>query len=150
MILYKYLQPARLDVLKHRRIRFTQPGDFNDPFEFRPRIKEVASDAEVQTYVEANFERLVEDELAKYGALTQLLPKAQLRDLLLKQKAMLPTLFQLLEPAAIQKLSPAIDGLLNLNVGILCLSEVRDSILMWGHYTDKDIHDVTAYLVTLK
>jgi hypothetical protein len=25
MILYKYLQPARVDVLKHR-IRFTQPG----------------------------------------------------------------------------------------------------------------------------
>jgi hypothetical protein len=135
MILCKYLQPARLDVLKYRKIRFTQPGDFNDPFEFRPRIKEVASDAEVQAYVEANFEQLMQDELAKYGALTQVLPQAQLKDLLLKQKAMLPALFQLLEPAAIRELSPAIDGLLNLNVGMLCLSEVRDSILMWGHYT---------------
>ena len=124
MILYKYLQPARLDVLKHRRIRFTQPGDFNDPFEFRPRIKEAASDAEVKAYVEANFERLVNDELAKYGALVQFLPRAQLRDLLLQQKAMLPELFRLLEPAAIKELSPAIDGLLNLNVGLLCLSEV--------------------------
>lgn len=136
MILYKYLQPVRLDVLKHRRIRFTQPGDFNDPFEFRPRIREVASDAEVRAYVEEHFEQLVDEELAKYGALTQLLPQADLRSLLVKQKAMLPALFRLLEPAAIQRLSPMIDGFLNLNVGILCLSEVRDSILMWGHYTD--------------
>jgi Protein of unknown function (DUF2971) len=136
MILYKYLQPVRLDVLKHGRIRFTQPGDFNDPFEFRPRIREVASDAEVRAYVEEHFEQLVDEELAKYGALTQLLPQADLRGLLVKQKAMLPALFRLLEPAAMQRLSPMIDGFLNVNVGILCLSEVRDSILMWGHYTD--------------
>jgi DUF2971 family protein len=136
MILYKYLQPARVDLLKHSRIRFTQPGDFNDPFEFRPRIREVASDAEVQAYVEEHFEQLVDEELAKYGALVQLLPQTDLRGLPTKQKAMLPALFRLLEPAAIQKLSPMIDGFLNLNVGLLCLSEVRDSILMWGHYTD--------------
>jgi hypothetical protein len=137
MILYKYSQPARTDdLLRRRRIRFTQPGDFNDPFEFRPKIREVTSDADVQAYVEKHFEQLVEEELAKYGALTQFLPQADLRGLLSKQKALLPALFRLLEPAAIQKLCPMIDGFLNLNVGILCLSEVRDSILMWGHYTD--------------
>ena len=69
MILYKYLQPTRLDVLKHKRIRFTQPGDFNDPFEFRPKIRDVASDAEVQAYVEEHFDQLVDEELAKYGVL---------------------------------------------------------------------------------
>ena len=63
MILYKYLPPARADLLKHRRIRFTQPGDFNDPFEFRPKICEVASDADVQTYVEEHFEQLVVSNL---------------------------------------------------------------------------------------
>jgi hypothetical protein len=137
MILYKYLQPVRLDVLEHRSIRFTQPGDFNDPFEFRPRIREVASDAEVRAYVEEHFEQLVDEELAKYGALAKLLSQVDLRGMLLKQKALLiPAMFQLLEPAAIQRLSPMIDGFLNLNVGVLCLSEVRDSILMWGHYTD--------------
>jgi hypothetical protein len=136
MILYKYIQPDRVDILKHRRIRFTQPGDFNDPFEFRPRIREVASDADVQKYVEEHFEQLVEEELAKYGALVQFLPQADLKSLLTKQKAMLPALFRLLEPATIQKLSPMIDGFLNQNVGLLCLSEVRDSILMWGHYAD--------------
>jgi Protein of unknown function (DUF2971) len=136
MILYKYLQPARVDVLKHKRIRFTQPGDFNDPFEFRPKIRELASDAEVRGVEEERFEQLIDDELTKYGALTQFLPQPELKRLLAKQKPLLPALFRLLEPAAIRKLSPMIDGFFNLNVGILCLSEVRDSILMWGHYTD--------------
>jgi len=136
MTLYKYLQPARVDLLKHRRIRFTQPGDFNDPFEFRPKIREVVSDTEVQTYVENNFEKLVEEDLEKFGALVKHLPQTELRKLLIRQKAMLPQLFRLLEPTAIQKLSPLLDGILNENVGVLCLSEVRDSILMWGHYTD--------------
>lgn len=136
MILYKYLQPARLDVLKHKTIRFTQPGDFNDPFEFRPRIQAAASEEEVRTYVENNFEHLVEQELAKYGGLTQSLPQVALKESLLAQKARLPELFRLLEPQMLQKVSSLLDSFLNQNVGVLCLSEVRDSILMWGHYTD--------------
>jgi hypothetical protein len=43
MALYKYLIPARLDVLERRRIRFTQPAAFNDPFEFKPYIESAAS-----------------------------------------------------------------------------------------------------------
>ena len=73
MILYKYPPPDWLDVLEHKKVRFTQPGDFNDPFEFRPQIQAAVSDKEVQTYVENNFERLVEQELAQYGTLTQLI-----------------------------------------------------------------------------
>lgn len=136
MILYKYLPPDRLDVLEHKMIRFTQPGDFNDPFEFRPKIQSAVSDKEMQTYVENNFERLVEQELAQYGALTQFVPQQVLKEMLLKQKARLPELFRLLEPQALQKLSPVIDNFLSQNVGVLCLSEVMDSLLMWGHYTE--------------
>jgi hypothetical protein len=137
MILYKYFPPARAsEVLRDRKVRFTQPGDLNDPFEFRPKIREVASDVAVQLHVDEHFEELLDEELAKYGALTELLPKAELRGLLLEQKIMLPVLFRLLEPAVIDRLSPMIDGILNSNVGILCLSEVRDSLLMWGHYTN--------------
>lgn len=34
--LYKYVPPDRIDVLVKRKIRFTQPCLWNDPFEFRP------------------------------------------------------------------------------------------------------------------
>ncbi len=39
-MLYKYLPPERLDVLSHRRIRFTSPVSLNDPFEYRLKIGE--------------------------------------------------------------------------------------------------------------
>jgi hypothetical protein len=39
MILYKYLSPERLDVLRDAKIRYTQPRLFNDPFELRPYYK---------------------------------------------------------------------------------------------------------------
>jgi len=136
MILYKYLSPDRMDVLRRGMVRFAQPGDFNDPFEFRPRIQAAASSDDVRAYVEEHFEALVDQELAKYGALARLVGGTTARELLLNQKSMLPALFQLLQPQMLQRVAPAIDSLLNVNVGVLCLSEVRDSILMWGHYTD--------------
>ncbi|MEN9574645.1 MAG: hypothetical protein RL514_2500 [Verrucomicrobiota bacterium] len=136
MVLYKCLQQDRLDVLERRRIRFTQPGDFNDPFEFRPFIERVATDEGLRKYVGDNFERLVDEELAKYGALVSFVPQAPLKALLQSQKARLPELFRLLESEALQKVSPAIDSLLNTMLGVLCLSKVMDSLLMWGHYAD--------------
>lgn len=134
MILYKYLHPDLLDVLRHRTIRFTQPADFNDPFEFRPQIEAATDD--VRAYVEDNFEVLVDQLLERFHALTPILTDANVRNLLLSLKPMLPEVFRMVQTEELQRVAPAIDKLLNLNVGVLCLSEVRDSILMWGHYTD--------------
>jgi hypothetical protein len=67
MILYKYLHPDRVDVLARKMVRFTQPGDFNDPFEFRPYIESAAADEAVRDYVEANFDKLLD---ADYGGLS--------------------------------------------------------------------------------
>src|SRR5687768_765350 len=69
MILYKYLSADRIGVLRDRMIRFTQPGDFNDPFEFRPTIQQIAETPEVRNFVEQNFESLLEVELEKYGSI---------------------------------------------------------------------------------
>lgn len=37
-VLYKYVVPERIDILLKRKIRFTQPCFFNDPFEFNPGV----------------------------------------------------------------------------------------------------------------
>ena len=63
MILYKYLHPDRVDVVERKMVRFTQPRDFNDPFEFRPYIESAASDEAVRDYVEANFDKSLDTEL---------------------------------------------------------------------------------------
>ena len=136
MILYKYLPPRLLDVLEHQTIRFTQPGDFNDPFEFRPHIQAAASDPEALTFLERNLDRAVEDELAKYGALLQPGMPELLRRMVVANKVGVLDALKRLEPKVLDRLSPSIDALLNEKIGVLCLSEAPDSILMWGHYTD--------------
>jgi hypothetical protein len=135
MILYKYLQPTRVDVLEQRIIRFTQPGDFNDPFEFRPYIHSAASDDQVRNYVEANFDKLVDAELSQYGAVLQPGVRRMLKETIALNKTSVVDFLRDLQPHVLKTLSPSIDALLNQNVGILCLSELADSILMWGHYT---------------
>ncbi|HVU07932.1 MAG TPA: DUF2971 domain-containing protein [Verrucomicrobiae bacterium] len=132
--MYKYLPPERIDVLQKRRIRFTQPADFNDPFEFRPVIKEINTEDAVKDYVEKNFEQLVEKELAKYGAIAPALAKNDFSEIITAQKQNVPILFQMLSPALINSIRAKITELLNQHVGVLCLSKVKDSILMWGHY----------------
>jgi Protein of unknown function (DUF2971) len=136
MILYKYLHPDRVDVLEQKMVRFTQPGDFNDPFEFRPYIESAASDEAVRDYVEANFDKIVDAELAKYDALLQPGIGRALREMARLNKSSVLEFFRHLEPQGLKSFAPSIDAVLNKNVGILCLSELPDSILMWGHYTD--------------
>jgi len=43
--IYKYLEPARLDVLESGMVAFTPPGRFNDPFEMNPAVKLDVTDA---------------------------------------------------------------------------------------------------------
>jgi hypothetical protein len=136
MILYKYLQPERLDVIKNRKIRFTQPGDFNDPFEFRPYIATAIEESFTAKYLEENFDQLVEENLEKYASLIPSISKERVKPLLLAQRDQLSILLKFLDPTVIKAVAPKIDQALNQSVGVLCLSEVRDSLLMWGHYTD--------------
>ena len=136
MVLYRYLTPVRLDVLERRRIRFTQPAAFNDPFEFKPYIESAASQEHLREYVEQNFDEILRRELKEYPILSKLLPGEGAVDLLRPFKSSIPGLFQLLEPQFLPGVSAVINSALNANVGVLCLSEIRDSLLMWGHYTD--------------
>ena len=136
MVLYKYLTPARLDVIERCMIRFTQPAAFNDPFEFRPCIESAISQAHFREYVEQNFDEILKRELNEYPILSSLLPYESTVELLRPLKSRIPELFQLLQPKYLPSISSAIDSAFNKNVGVLCLSEVRDSLLMWGHYTE--------------
>ena len=92
MVLYKYLTPARLDVLEDRRIRFTQPAAFNDPFEFKPCIESAVSPAHFREYVEQNFDEILKRELGEYPILSRVLPDDAALDLLRPLKASIPKL----------------------------------------------------------
>jgi hypothetical protein len=133
-LLYKYLAPDRIDVLQKRRIRFTPPGAFNDPFEFRPVLKTLGSDPELQHEIDIEFNKVVDAELAKIGPALSPVPKAQVDLLRANARAQMLPFFRSLEPALISRLKQKFDEEFNKHFGVLCLSELWDSILMWGHY----------------
>src|ERR1044071_4689643 len=87
-------------------------------------------------YVAANFERLLDDELAQNGALLQSMPNIPWKQLLLTQRSRVPELIKMLQPEMLNRVSASIDRFLNESVGVLCLSELKDSLLMWAHYAD--------------
>ena len=136
MVLYKYLPPTRVAVLQRRTIRFTQPCDFNDPFEFRPFIGSAASDGHVKEHIEANFARQFEEEVTRHPELRRLAPAAVIAEVMESLKAQAPGLVRLAEPHLLAKVSPLIDEAFNRSDGVLCFSEVRDSTLRWAHYTE--------------
>lgn len=79
---------------------------------------------------------MVEAELEKFGSLFGDSTVSMLRKMAELKQQLLPAVFQMMDPAIIDEVSPFAYKLLDLNIGILCLSEVRDSVLMWGHYTN--------------
>lgn len=135
MILYKYCPPARVDVLEKLKIRFTPPGSFNDPFEFRPVLKSVGSDADVQSYIDREFDKVVDAELQKIGPILHLVPPEHLEKLRSDARTkMLPAL-RAAEATLIPKLRQIFEAKFNEHFGVLCLSEQWDSLLMWAHYS---------------
>lgn len=147
MLLYKYLQPKRIDIIESERIRFTQPAAFNDPFDTRPHILTLTDDKWLATYLEKNIEseeklkevseESLEKEFSKYGA-TRKHPLFEFA--LQKMKGMMKTqtpaffksIFKLQNPI----FKNAIFEALNDTIGVLSLSKKPDNILMWGHYAD--------------
>lgn len=71
MYLYKYLNPDRVDVLKQRRIRFTQPSALNDPFEFKPLFARIIDPTHVLDHFAANPIDITDTVEDGYGKLPE-------------------------------------------------------------------------------
>ena len=150
MKIFKYLSSERIDVLKNAHIGFTPPGAFNDPFESFPYFKAIAPKWDMDRFIEQKGwdQRKIEDmleesweaQLQKYPNLK--IPFSSVKGLM---TAMLeqarPNLtdhfkqFMTVDGETYREL--AIDTLLNAmnrEIGILCLTEKRDNLLMWAHY----------------
>lgn len=136
--LFKYLHPDRIDVLKNRAIRFSQPEAFNDPFEFKPVINSVCSNDYLQNYVDENLDRLTEEQLSN------MLPP-QIRNLISRESVIAFVKKSLLDnhesldnvlKALGTHASKIIPTKSNELIGVLSLTEKKDNLLMWSHYAD--------------
>ena len=157
MELFKYVFSARIDVLQHQRIRFTQPSEFNDPWEalpnlvalFQPESIDKLTNEVFQEGNQGKYEKLLEETLKK-------LKYEHGISLNSKQKEITRREFRKkFIPRAEKEISYMADTVLGLKtqdlkdsfnkstfdrinklVGILCFSEIPDSLLMWSHYAD--------------
>jgi hypothetical protein len=135
MSLYKYVPPERLDILRSLRVRFTQPGAQNDPFELRPvvdrfRRSEVARQGLAKPLSE-EWDRQFSDKILKqFGSqFVNEVERIHPGYLASKKEAALAMADAESDHAALELIVQHLNTL-----GIFSLSEVPDDLLMWAHY----------------
>jgi len=111
--LYKYVDIAGLKRILKGSIRFTQPSAFNDPFELLPEVV-VPNDAE-ERQLSFSFAVRAQRRRPPPGELHEVPDGCQASD----------------------AMSRDIVQQFNTLIGILCLSRVNDSLLLWSHYADQ-------------
>lgn len=163
MSLYKYLPPDRIDILRDRRIRFTQHMALNDPFEMKPFFELLAEDTIMKQMLcfggestwEAGFDlsysmiAMVFDEMKKY------FPDESSRKEIDEIRNGLPS-YEALREQAKQERPAFLDNLVELakqrmpelrnviftrfnqTIGILSLTQKSDDICMWAHYAQNN------------
>lgn len=141
--LYKFLHQDRIDVLKNRKIRFSQPDALNDPFEFKPNLTGALSlESVLKGYSDPAQREILVNEYFKN--LTQFYSPEFINEnhtLLLAQfEILLPELIPSVLPFLQKELDSATkyiyENSLRNQILILSLSENCLNELMWAHYAD--------------
>lgn len=137
MKLFKYLAPERLDVLKNRTIRFSQPAAFNDPFEFKPLVSSIARRDEINAMIDQQVEEMIEKEWSKLApslklAITKNDYRKKMSSFIEGHRHIVHEQMSALGKEA----TKVINAQSNLNVGVLSLTEKSCNLLMWSHYAD--------------
>ena len=132
-LLFKYCDPRGVEILKHLKLKITPPIEFNDPFEFMPKVdtgftrdgiekrltstklmrgvwRKIAGDLDFESFREAYMK-----ELRRPSA-----------------RHVRGTLIELQSAATRAKENML--TFMSRRFGVACYSEVADDILMWAHY----------------
>lgn len=118
MLLYKYLDSERIDVLSNKTIRFSQPDSFNDVFECRPFFSDLGCTIEY-------LKTIGRKELSEYK-----LSEAEKKNLI----------DEILSPDIVAERFPKICEFMRYifanTTGVLSLTENPYSLLMWARYAE--------------
>lgn len=163
MPIYKYVTIDRLDILTNGLIRFTQPSAFNDPFEAYPFFSKLADDDEINktlqdpglwnsSKINQYMDDSLKEEIEKHPIL-KAVPYSMLQNFAMTQmNAALPILKDFFTKSITMDGAPyrnlmtkTILSAIDKTLGILCLTERCDNLLMWAHYTDDHTGFVIAF-----
>lgn len=137
MILYKYLPPTRIHTIQKCLIRFTQYGDFNDPFELNPNIDKLAEESEIRALVSRNFVKIVEEEYDKNPIISAFISKEDFINLALTKEESVKKAVVGFEPTFVKLLPGMLQKTANALLGAVSLSEICNHELMWSHYAEE-------------
>ncbi|WED28124.1 DUF2971 domain-containing protein [Vibrio sp. DW001] len=134
-MLYKYTAPDGIISLKNKSFKITPPNQFNDPYEFIPRISNGTDHEEMKKYLldEENlvefYEEVIEQELFK-GTYEEFKD-----DIVNSADRFVSTIVDNTMDKDTQWQS-AQDFLeiISQIVGVFCLTKCPSNILMWSHY----------------
>ncbi|UCV13611.1 DUF2971 domain-containing protein [Quatrionicoccus australiensis] len=107
----------------HNELFFPQPSLFNDPFDCRPSFVFEGSDEEIITY----YARILKKHRPHWTDEQRLREsRAKVADSERSPR----------NPAAVKRVQDLHTEQITEKIGVLCLSTVKDDILMWSHYAD--------------
>ncbi|WP_177409238.1 DUF2971 domain-containing protein [Pseudomonas sp. Irchel s3h9] len=133
--LFKYLHPDRIDVLEACKICFASPLNLNDPFELKPPIRLYETEETMWATLDLLLPKMVEETFAGLPpAARALITKEQIesraRSQMLSKNGGIVSILRDLTPALHSRFKEEMEK----KVGILCLTETPDDLLMWAHY----------------
>jgi len=157
MPVYKYVTSDRVDILINSHIRFTQPGAFNDPFESYPNFKSIITNELAEETIknynqdDSNIEKLIKEQYEKESlnkkGISYDIFRNNLKETLDNAMPFLEDFYKDLmvmqKPSYKSKITEMLLSSINKEIGILSLTETRDNLLMWAHYT----HNHTGFVI---
>ena len=136
MALYKYVEPARIDVLRAGKIRFTPPRSLNDPFELNPYFTGLMDRTRLISELNSKHSMIVNATVRAYPPAVRSDVERQVLAMLRTEGDQLRREFEAMSAVEAKESGPRILAWVNKKLGMLALSEVPDDILMWSHYAD--------------
>lgn len=132
--LYKYFGPDRIDVLRGCSIRYSPFGALNDPFEGQPELVGLGTPEDIGSAIEQRLMHIrdayEELPLEMRNLVPYSLYEQEFKKILNVNESEIVR--------SINELAPLVQKLMIQNfdnqLGVLCLSEVPDNLLMWAHY----------------
>jgi len=138
MSLYKYVPLERIDILLKQKIRYSQPGSFNDPFEMAAFLEKVMETATFDKHMWEEMLKLAEQvnkDATEAG--TAKIPREEFFAIL--EHVVRPGLRPVWEKIIAHVTPKVREGLQHADhlMGILSLTETPSNLLMWSHYADQ-------------
>lgn len=125
--LFKYVPPERADILEEECIAFTPPLRFNDPFDLHPTVAHITDRRYLRrAAIETEWQMPIPKSLPASRKSKREMLRSIRREVVKAMRAQA-------EPFAARVQSTMLSQF-NERGGVLCLTSLKDSLLMWAHY----------------